>query len=636
MSGICGVIQFNKQPVELTVLQTMAKAIAHRGPDGINYVCQDKIGFAHLALHITPESVREKQPTISLDGNVWLTADARIDNRSEVMTVLLAKGHLTSPDSTDADLILAAYCCWGLDCAAHLIGDFAFALWDAKHQRLFAARDPMGMRAFYYRYTSNQFIFGTEVKQLLTVPQVPTRIYEPMLGAWLAFHPGEPDWTFYEEIKQLPARYALVTDAQGCRTWPYWDIDPGYRIRHRHAADYAEEFRELFQEAVACRLRSIKPVGLFFSGGVDSGSVGAMAGKLVQENPSKYAAFRGYSYAFDTLTQCDERHVSDPIAKHYGFPVSDIPAETAWPLKDFPEHGPDRDDPWMGCYQALHDSTLATAQAEGIGVMMTGSHGDLLVGGGILDFPGMFADGEIPGLWAELKAYSQWRDISLARSIRQQLLRPGLKALWPSHRATWLRNKLRPNRSDNHSVTFADWVEPAFINRIDLSNRCVSSRVPSAFTGARGRRYQVLFDPIYVRAETWTERNYARFGLGYADPWSDRRLVKYVMAIPQHYVTRLLTPKYLVRQAMAGIVPEDSRQAMGKIYLSDLYQKAFQHHAQATVKNLITHSSLAACGYVNERRLQQHFEAASNQMESEHSCFWPTLMTEAWLRQYSL
>ena len=636
MSGICGIIQFDQQPVEVKVLQAMTETVAHRGPDGIHYVCQEAAGFAHLALHVTPESVQERQPLRSADGHLWLTADARIDNRSELMAVLAAKGYLTEPQVTDADLILAAYRFWGHDCAAHLIGDFAFALWDAKRQQLFAARDPMATRAFYYRYTPRQLLFATEVKQLLAVPGVPARIFEPMLGAWLAFHPGNADWTFYDEIKQLPARHALVADADGCRVWPYWDIDPNYRIRHRRGEDYAEEFRELFQEAVACRLRSLKPVGLSMSGGVDSGSVGAMAGKLVQENPGQYPAFRAYSYAFETLTQCDERHISDPIAKHYGFPVTDIPAETAWPLKDFPDHGPDRDDPWMGCYQALHDLTLATAKAEGMGVMMTGSHGDLLVGGDIVDGLGMLAAGDLSGLWAELKAYGQWHGLPLAQVVRQQLVRPGLRALWPAHRAVWLRNQLQPSRSPSRTVAFADWVNPTFIDRIDLANRCVSSQVPSAFTGARRRRYQVLFDPVYARLGTWHERNFARFNLCCTDPWSDRRLASFIMAIPQHRVTRLLASKCLARQAMAGVVPEPSRQQMGKIYPSDLWQQALSHSVQDTITDLITTPRLADQGYINPSQLQEHFDSTVAQGGDEHPSFWPTLMTEAWLRQYSL
>lgn len=625
MSGICGIIQFNQQPVDPTVLQAMAETVAHRGPDGINYICQQAAGLAHLALHITPESVQEQQPLRSSDGSLWLTADARIDNRSELIAVLSAKGYLANPHATDADLILAAYRCWGHDCAAHLIGDFAFALWDANRRQLFAARDPMATRAFYYRYTPNQLLFGTEVKQLLAVPGVPTQIFEPMLGAWLAFHPGNADWTFYNGIKQLPARHALVADADGCRVWPYWDIDPNYRIRHRRGEDYAEEFRELFQEAVACRLRSIKPVGLFMSGGVDSGSVGAMAGKLVQDNPGQYPDFRAYSYAFETLTQCDERHISDPIAKHYGFPVTDIPAETAWPLKDFPDHGPDRDDPWMGCYQALHDLTLATAKAEGMGVMMTGSHGDLLVGGDIVDGLGMLAAGDLAGLWAELKAYSQWQGLSLPQVIRQHILRPARHTLWPS-----------PRPAGQRPVTFADWVTPEFSQRIDPAHCYTPQPIPQRLAGARRRRYQILFDPVYARLGTWHERNFARFNLCCTDPWSDRRLLSFIMAIPQHRVTRLLASKCLARQAMAGVVPEPSRQQMGKIYPSELWRQALDHQVQDTIQDLIRDSCLGKQGCIDQSQLQQYFESTVVQGGDEHPSFWPTLMTEAWLRQYSL
>ena len=190
MSGICGIVNFDGAPVELEDLQKMARAAAHRGPDGIHYWRNGPVGLVNLALNITPESLRERQPLVGSRGELVLTADARVDNRDELIRTLTTKGFLQDKSPTDADVILAAYQCWGETCPAQIIGDFAFVIWDTRRRRLFAAREPIGMRALYYRLEPHRILFATEIKQILAVPGVPARIFEPSVGAFLAGHAG--------------------------------------------------------------------------------------------------------------------------------------------------------------------------------------------------------------------------------------------------------------------------------------------------------------------------------------------------------------------------------------------------------------------------------------------------------------
>ncbi len=358
MSGICGLINLDGAPVEAGTLQKMAEAASHRGPDGIRYWRGGGAGLAHLALNLTPESHGEKQPLVGRRGDLVVVADARVDNRGELARALgrdlLADGS-SEEAPTDAQLILAAYRRWGEGCAGRIVGDFAFVVWDAKHRRLFAARDAMGMRALYYRAEPRRrVVFGTEAKQVLAAPGVPARIFEPAVGAHLAGPYGRPEWSFYEGISQLAPAHALSVDERGHRTWRYWDIDPERRIEYSTQEEYVEHFWEVFSEAVGCRLRTTKPVGILLSGGVDSGSIASTAGWLMRRNGKDLPPdFRAYSWAFDKLPECDERHISGGIAEHYGFPVTEVMAEEAWPLKGYPAHGPDRDEPFIGVYQPL-------------------------------------------------------------------------------------------------------------------------------------------------------------------------------------------------------------------------------------------------------------------------------------------
>ncbi len=384
MSGICGVVHWDGAPVGRDLVLRMAHAAAHRSTDGMESEVVENIGFAHLTHRLTPESVYERQPLRSADGNLLLTADVRLDNRDELLYLVESAGEFSQPDPTDADLLLAAYRRWGLDCPRHLLGDFAFALYDRAARRLFAARDAMAMRPFYYRIETNRTLFASEVKQLLAVPGVPAEISEPAVAAHLIGEFGHLGWTFYQGIAQLEPAFALAVDGRGVRTWRYWEVDPGRRIRYRTREDYVQHFRHLFIQAVGARLRSRRPSGIFLSGGMDSGSVASTAAWIAQRGEAR--DIRAYCWAFDDLPECDEREISDQLVRHFDLPVTYLPAATARPLEDYPAHGPDRDEPFIGVYQPLLEQTLEVAAAEGMGLMLSGDRGDLMVGHWIRDY----------------------------------------------------------------------------------------------------------------------------------------------------------------------------------------------------------------------------------------------------------
>ena len=172
MSGIYGIINLKNQPVDKQQLDKMEALLLHRGLDGNGQWLQDNVGLGHLKLEITPESAYEKLP---LEYKQWvITADARVDNRDELNTPLsieVAERHKI-PDTT---YIVKAYEKWGKDCVKHLIGDFAFAIWDKNSQTLFCARDHIGIKPFFYLKTEDKFIFASEVKTLVELQEKPCK-----------------------------------------------------------------------------------------------------------------------------------------------------------------------------------------------------------------------------------------------------------------------------------------------------------------------------------------------------------------------------------------------------------------------------------------------------------------------------
>lgn len=643
MSGFCGIIQYesSRQDTDIaTAVSKMAAASPYRGQAHIYSDPQTTVGLACLLRDDRPsvkpstKFASEGMARSPQHSSLTLVGDLRIDNRNELKAQLLGIGHLQKEVVTDADIALAAYIKWQADCANHLIGDFAFVVWDSNKRELFAACDQMGMRCIHYRWDSGTLFIATEVKQILAVQKSPASIHKPMLGVWLAGYSGDPTWSFYENIQRLPPAHALLAKADSLNTWQYWSIDTSKRIRYRHEDDYAEHFKELFLESVRCRI-SQQVTGLFLSGGVDSGSVAAAAGWCRQQDAA-LPELRAYCYAFETLSQCDERHISDRIAAHYGFPTSNIPAEAAYPLAGYPnEAGPDLDGPLMGAYTALHVLTLKTAYAEGCRVMLTGSHGDQMIGGGITDAWGLLRRGLFHTLHRELDIYAQWKSISRLQAANRLLGKSAIAALISTQgydRLRQLRDQLTNRKRHSQEKVIPWWIDPDFAQSIQLADLLQKYPKYEFIGSARRQRRQVSRAPLESKGEIWGERLFARYGLVRADPWADLRLLEFVNAIPQHLINRLSESKRLAKQAMRNIVPEPARTAMGKIYPDRLYEQAMRDWAKDTFTDL-THNSIASRqGYLNGSALAQHYDAILR-YETDELDFWPALTVEMWLRQ---
>lgn len=614
----------------------MANAAIHRGPEGVRYWLGGDAGLVHLALHVTPESVCERQPLPSQDGRLVLTADARIDNREELTHLLRAKRYLFEEAPTDAALILAAYRCWGEACPAHLIGDFAFVIWDQANRRLFAARDPMGMRALYYRHEPSRILFATEVAQILAAPGVPVKLFEPAVAAHLVNVFDHLEWTFYEGVSQLPPGHVLSVGPSGLYTRRYWDFDPELRIEYPDDAQYAEHFLDIFKEAVGARLRSVKPAGILLSGGLDSGSVAATAGWL-RRNGRHDTELHAYCWAYRELTQCDERHISSGIVSEYGFPINDVTAEDAHPLKDYPAHGPHRDEPFIGHYQPLIERALARAQTQGMGPIFFGARGDLTMGVDIFDYLGLLRSLRWATLWRDLQAHRRHTGTPLRKLIKQQLRQPLKASLlsWLSQRELGALRHLWPQAPERQrQYRPPDWMPAEFAERLGLPQSVQRPlHVPARTDFARRERYRSVFSPLNMRIMTWLERTIARFGMTLADPFSDRRIASFCLAVPQHVLNRPGEEKRLTRLAMRGIMPEEVRQASRKILPGPLLDRALHDWAHPTVVELLTSPRVAAGGYADEKALHRYYEAY-RAGERNDPRFWYILTLEMWLRQH--
>jgi asparagine synthase (glutamine-hydrolysing) len=621
LAGLCVSASFDGRRTASQDVGAMARAAPHRGDDGTGTWSGDGVALVHQRLVVLPEDAQCPQPLVQ--GSLVLVADARLDNRDELVPQLVRSGYLVDAGEVpDAEVLLAAYRAWGTACPGRLVGDFAFVVWDDRRRRLVAARDPMGMRALHYRWEPRRrLLLATEVKQVLAADGVPRELDEAALAATLTGPYLPATWTAFAGVAQLAPGHVLEADASGCRTRLAWRPDPTRRFAGG-LQDAAEAFREVLGEAVRARLRCAGPVGVWLSGGMDSGSLASTAG-LLRERGAVPADTRlhSYSWAFSDLPDSDERTVSDHIVRRFGLTGTDVQADDGWPLAGYPEHGPDEDDPFCWVYQALVERTVDRGQADGVRLLLSGDRGDEVTGDWVFDELGLLIAGQLGPAAADLHLAGPTPWAAARRAGLQPLVQrtlPGLVAHRTRNRAPW-----------------PAWVRDGFARRTGLADLVAESQRLPAFGGpARSARHHRVFSPQSARIAVLRDRTRARRGIGFADPYSDRRLVELVLSLPQWQVQRRSDAKALARHAMVGVMPEQARTAAAKTIPVSLYDRGLRERAVPVVEALLTGSQAAARGWLDEGAAQAAYHHYVRTGESPVDDLWWVLSTEMWLRRW--
>jgi asparagine synthase (glutamine-hydrolysing) len=597
----------------------MAAAAPFRGTAAI------EVWTAANAVLVAQSARADSPPQLSVDSATGAVAiaDMRLDNRADLLSAV--RQHVDPAEQTapsDAALLLAAWRKWGAACTTHLLGDYAFLIWEPESQQLFGARDPMAMRPLYYRYEEGRrLIAASEITQILAAPDVTAAIDEAAVAGYL-LGTAPIEATAYEGICQLPPGHSLLAARGGVVTQRYWTLSRE-RIRYRTEAEYQEHFRALFESAVACRIGGGDRVGILLSGGLDSGSIASMAGHLARGTSDPV---RTYSWAFEELTQCDERSVSRLITSHYGLPATEIPVDDAWPLATYPDHGPHRDEPYVGAFQTGIELLLGAAQHDGVTTVLSGDRGDLLVGDWVMDTPGLLAARQ----WQLARRDLRAARARLPEAVLRDIVRPTFSTMWPPHRAPRLRSRLQ--RSAGRATPLPGWItaKTAELATQGMPEVPAGDRVANA---ARRERYQLIFVPEHQRGMIWSNRTYARYGQQFADPWSDIRLAEFILAIPQWVVQRREDPKHIAKEAIKGVMPEPARRATRKVTPEPLFERGLRDRAQHTVLELLTKSRAASAGFVDGQAVLEHYRRYINGADLDHE-LWSLLCLEWWLRRY--
>jgi len=274
MCGIAGFTQFTQSMGTINTLKTMGNAIFHRGPDASGEYLDNNVGLAHRRLSIIDLSKAGNQPMFSTDQKIVIVFNGEIYNFLELRKELKQQGY-SFTTHTDTEVILALYQQHGEACLDKLNGMFAFALWDKQQQQLFIARDRIGKKPLYYFQQNDRFAFASEIKALLTLPDIPRDIRLDAVYDFFAYQYIPDPKSIFKHIHKLPPGHYMTVNAQGINTQQYWDIS----FKHISSDSEAQLTDQLLELATRCtkrRMISDVPLGAFLSGGIDSSGVVAM------------------------------------------------------------------------------------------------------------------------------------------------------------------------------------------------------------------------------------------------------------------------------------------------------------------------------------------------------------------------
>ncbi len=282
MCGICGIYHLDQnQDVSEDVLIKMRDLMTHRGPDDAGIYLNGNIGLGHRRLSIIDLS-GSPQPMCNEDGTIWLVYNGEIYNFVEIREELLKKGHQFRTKG-DSEVLVHLYEECGIEGLQKLNGMFAFCIWDQRKRILYAARDRIGIKPFYYYWNGQSFIFASELKAIFEHPIVNIEIDPSCLREFFAFGDLFRKETLLKNIYKLEAGYHLVIKNDKLKTRKYWDIDTLKDDNFLSEKEAIERLDELLYEAIQRRMISDVPLGVFLSGGVDSSMIAAYMAKIAKE-----------------------------------------------------------------------------------------------------------------------------------------------------------------------------------------------------------------------------------------------------------------------------------------------------------------------------------------------------------------
>jgi asparagine synthase (glutamine-hydrolysing) len=625
VSAIAGVYVRSGPPLDQEAVCRMISSMAYRRFDSVATWRSERVSLGNGHWRNTPESLHEQLPLVDQASGVVLVADARIDNRKELISALgISRSVIEDASIPDSQLIRLSYEKWGQSCVDHLVGDFAFALWDDARQELFAARDHLGVRPFYYYDSPSLFAFGSEIKALLYLPEVPSRLNETRVADYLLGDFQDYSSTFYRNILRLPPAHTAVVSQTIIRISSYWALDPTREIRLASDDEYAEAFRETFHEAVRCRLRTIVPVGSLLSGGLDSSSIVCAARQLLPKNQTLHT----FSAVFPNTPSCDERPYIQAVCRGGSLSSHLVEGDSLLPLDDMVQVWGYEDEAFYAPNLFLHRALYRQAQKEGIRIILDGLDGDTTVSHGLAYLGDLAQSGRWFEALREARALSQRLNRPAWRLFRAYLLSP--------HVPTLLRRSWRTIRPVNGPMKIKRVLRQSFLARAGLDRRNVQEADDLPHEGippSRARHFQTLSRGLIPFCLEVANRSAAAFCLEPRYPFFDRRLVELCLALPGDQKLRGGWTRFVLRRAMEGILPEEIQWRSSKADLSpNFITRLFFSNPQRLQRALVGNTDVLSAYFDVSALLRVYQRAAARPTEEDALIVWKAATLATWMK----
>lgn len=561
MSGIAGIIRFDGGPIESGKIEKITGAMSYRGPDGINHWVGNSVALGQCMLRTTPESLEETQPLSNEDDSLVLVMDGRVDNWQEMRVELLSRGARLRTRA-DAELVLRAYEVWGRDCPNHLLGDFAFAIWDERRKELFCARDHFGVKPFYYFKGAKFLVFASDEEAFFGLPEVPREPNEDRIACVLVpeFDGVDFDESWLKGIVKLPpAKTMTVVFAGEISLRQYWKLEPRDESTFTSDAECEEAFRVVFCDAVRRRVRTIGSPALMLSGGIDSASI-AGAARHVQ-SMTQGQVLKTFSVVSDNPETCAETRNIRSIIQGYEqdahlFNVSDTKGirdadleYVAWSKA----HPVDNSILLPGLmYQA--------ASRAGCRVMLDGVDGDLATYTPIRFYSSLIRAGKLRNAWAEIQQ-ARVNNTYLQGRSSTGMLALGIWDVFATRQLRQVKNAVVRGMA-RPSLIESSLIDPGFARRISLEKRLEAYLQEGGADGQlsdQQRHIRTLTPVGLARGMEGFDRVAARYGIEPRHPWVDKKLVEFFVRLPQRYKVRNGWTKFLVRCATSHWIASEVR-----------------------------------------------------------------------------
>ena len=510
----------------------LTASLRFRGPDAERTWANGCVGFGHTMLRTTDEALTERQPC-TLDGRVWITADLRIDGRPDLIRQLVGAGRSARITSPDPELVLHAYDVWGETLVDHLIGDFAFAIWDAQRRKLFCVRDHLGVKPFYYAEIGEMFVFSNTVGCIRMCPGVSASLDEEAIADFLLVGCNQNrGTTTFSDIKQLPAGHAMSVSAAGSRQKKFWQIPHPVEVQYQRSTDYVEHFQELLHQAVADRLRT-NNAAILMSGGLDSPAVAVHVNETLRTRNSSNG-LRALTVTSDMKGPDVDANLASLVATQLGIPLTLLDAGGYKAFKDWFDADMRRPEPQDEPLRALVRDELRWVAAENR-VLFTGYDGDTLL---------------MPSRGSHVRnKLKNHRFLSLAHDAFTFL---ALQRRLPRSRAL-VALRLKLTHTDD-SADYPTWLDPDFESKVAARDRWHATfhvHIPPEYE-LRAKAYRLWVNPYWNALLTSQDPGVTGINVEWRHPMADIRLIRFCMSLPQ---VPWCIGKHLIRASMKGRLP---------------------------------------------------------------------------------